>query len=214
MPGFRLFFKCVAEAVVSDGLRGLAGLVPFGPCLYEISAKAYNRYQKQCQEEKMRDAVLAVAQANLTEVKAEAKAVFQEIRDGADTSVKQKLVEPGVEEAITNYLVQIPGSVRQSLRRPSDPSGKSVPADFALRNAEDMFKLLPARPVRFHAGEQPVGNWVLKELLGTGGYGERASISQGDPAGRPQVLPRSRGGPYFETRGELAQPGDGTEPAA
>ena len=52
----------------------------------------------------------------------------------------------------------------RSLRRPRDPSGTTVPSGFALRNPADLLQLLPTRPTRFHAGDRPVGNWVLTWL--------------------------------------------------
>ena len=63
---------------------------------------------------------------------------------------------------------------RQSLRRPADPSGVTVPATLALRQAQDLLPLLPSRLPRFRPGDQPagIGDWQLEELLGVGGFGE------------------------------------------
>ena len=72
------------------------------------------------------------------------------------------------------YLTQIPGAVRQSLKRPDDPSGKTVPADFALNDPADLLKRLPAAAREFRPGDPLPGKpgWKLVELLGTGGFGE------------------------------------------
>ena len=37
MPGIFAFCRCVGEAVLAKGTRGLAGLVPFGDHLYDIA---------------------------------------------------------------------------------------------------------------------------------------------------------------------------------
>jgi len=43
MPGIFAFCRCVGEAVLAKGARGLAGLVPFGDHLYDIAAHALKR---------------------------------------------------------------------------------------------------------------------------------------------------------------------------
>ena len=58
--------------------------------------------------------------------------------------------------------------------RAEDPSGSTVPAGFRLNRAEDVLRLLPARPPRCRAGMELPGKpgWVLDHLLGIGGFGE------------------------------------------
>ncbi len=79
-----------------------------------------------------------------------------------------------VRQAITAYLRQVPNAIRQSQRRPLDPSGRSVSALLSLRRAEDLQVLLPQRLPRFKVGDRPrgIGDWELEELLGMGGFGE------------------------------------------
>jgi serine/threonine protein kinase len=64
--------------------------------------------------------------------------------------------------------------VRASLKRADDPSGKTVPADFAVNSPQDLAKLLPARAPQFRPGADLPGRpgWKLEELLGAGGFGE------------------------------------------
>src|SRR5262249_11289164 len=75
---------------------------------------------------------------------------------------------------MATYLAQVPAAVRQTLRSPADPSGRTVPPGLSLKRADDVLPLLPPRPPRFQPGERPpgVGSWVLDELLGAGGFGE------------------------------------------
>jgi hypothetical protein len=68
----------------------------------------------------------------------------------------------------------VPGRVQRSLRRPEDPSGRTVPAGLALRRAENLKQLLLERMPRFQPGARPVPgtDLVVEELLGVGGFGE------------------------------------------
>ncbi|MBY0227795.1 MAG: serine/threonine protein kinase, partial [Gemmataceae bacterium] len=63
------------------------------------------------------------------------------------------------------------GVARQSLRRPQDPTGKTVPAGL---DPVRLAALLPQRPPRFKPGEAVprAPQWRFVELLGAGGFGE------------------------------------------
>ena len=88
--------------------------------------------------------------------------------------------------------------IRRSLRRPSDPSGKTTAAGTAFRKPDDLAPLLPAGLPRFKAGDRPLPgvDWELVELLGVGGFGEvwkaRNPLFDDVAAGGAEVLPRSR----------------------
>ncbi|MBA4063978.1 MAG: hypothetical protein C0501_09755 [Isosphaera sp.] len=91
-------------------------------------------------------------------------------------------------QAVLAYLKQFPGRVRASLRRPDDPSGRTVPADLPLRRAEDLLPFLPERMPRFRPGARPVPgtDLVLDGLLGVGGFGE---VWRARHQGRPHLAP-------------------------
>lgn len=84
-------------------------------------------------------------------------------------------------EAVLTYLREVPAAVRRSMRRPEDPSGRTVPAYQSLDKAEDLAALLPARLPRLREGHE-VHGLVLRRLLGSGGYGE---VWEASPAGVP-----------------------------
>ena len=77
-------------------------------------------------------------------------------------------------EQVAAVLTQVPEATRRSLRRPEDPSGKSLRPSTTVDGPESVRVLLPTSLPRFKAGEAPpgVGDWELMELLGVGGFGE------------------------------------------
>jgi hypothetical protein len=160
MPGFIPFLRCVGKAAVKHGLRALAGLVPMGSELYDFACDVWTDYRGEKQGAELRAELQALAQANPAQARQAAAQVTQEV--AADQP-------PEVQLALTSYLSQVPAAVRQSLRRPADPSGTTVPATLALNRPEDLLPFLPARLPRFKPG---VGDWELVEPLGVGGFGE------------------------------------------
>lgn len=172
MARYRLLLLCVGQAVVAHGLKCLAGLVPFGDHLYDIACEACKRYHDACQMPEAVAQVEALAQASLDEAKTEANQVFEEVRTTSDPDVAAQLAQQDVQKALVGYLENVPSAVRSSLRRPADPTGRSVPHRFSFQTPEDFLRLLPPRPPRFHQGDLVVGNWQLHELLGVGGFGE------------------------------------------
>ena len=79
-----------------------------------------------------------------------------------------------VQVGLTAYLRGLPGSVRRTLRRPDDPTGRSVPDALVPRSAAELVPALEPRVVQFHVGDRPLPGvpWELVEHLGTGGFGE------------------------------------------
>src|SRR5262245_44782893 len=165
MPALKVLFRCIAQAVRAQGLRALADLVPFGGVLYDVAQDACQRLREEQQEEQLRALVEAAAQAPAAEVRQEAEAVAREV--AADQP-------PGVQHKLACYLAQVPGAIRQSLKRPADPAGRSLPPHFSLQKPEDLLQLLPPPLPRSAPGARPpgVGDWELVDLLGVGGFGE------------------------------------------
>ena len=77
-------------------------------------------------------------------------------------------------DAVERYVTLVPASIRASLSRPEDLTGKSLPANYAIRNIHDFAQLLPATLPRFKSGDAPdyLGGWELIHQLGAGGFGE------------------------------------------
>jgi serine/threonine protein kinase len=165
MERLQILFRSVSEAVCVHGLRGFAGLVPFGGVVYDVAKEALERFRRYAYEADLRDSLEAAVQAGIQEVKDEARAAARDACAGQP---------PEIELAVADYLVTIPSLVRQSFKRPADALGLTVPLSLALDRPEDLLPFLPSRLPRFRPGDCPsgVGDWELVELLGVGGFGE------------------------------------------
>ncbi|MCI0701158.1 MAG: protein kinase [Planctomycetia bacterium] len=158
-------FECVALAVKNKGIRGLCEMVPGGSYLFDIAGEAYRLFRERKRDRALRDELAQIAVANSELAKKTAEEVARQVAHDA---------KPDEQLALELYLTQMPGVVRQSLKRAEDPSGKTVPPDFAVDSPEDLAKMLPARVPHFRPGADLPGRpgWKLEELLGAGGFGE------------------------------------------
>jgi serine/threonine protein kinase len=160
MPGFVHFMRCIGRAVVNNGGKALANLIPFGEAAYEIVKDAYEDYRRDCSEAQLRVEMEQLAQAPQAEVRQAAEQIAAE-------------QPPETRQAVAAYLAEVPASIRQRLRRPADPSGTTMPAGMSLKKPEDLLPFLPTALPRFKPGDRPLAaDWELVELLGKGGFGE------------------------------------------
>ncbi len=187
------FLRCVGEALVAQGMRGLMGLAPFGDQIYDVAADAIQRYRQARREQQAAADLQEVVQADMKKIRAEARQIAAEVGAGrSENEIHQ----------IEAYLTQIPGVARQSLRRPQDPSGTTVPASLNLADPIQLAGLMPRRAPRFRIDDvmPNAPQWRFVELLGSGGFGEvwlvrhtfldqcRAVKFCLDPAGRERLL--------------------------
>ena len=161
-------FECVAQAIKNKGIRGLCEFVPGGPYILDVMGDAFRLLR-----ERRRDAEL---RADLAQI---AAASTEEAKKAAEEAARMVLAEARPDAAADRitlelYLSQIPGTVRASLKRTGDPSGKTVPPDFAVNTPEDLARLMPQRVPHFRPGADLPGRpgWKLDDLLGAGGFGE------------------------------------------
>src|SRR5947209_2050700 len=105
-----------------------------------------------------------LAQASHGDLRPCVARIVEEVAIGRPAAVKQGL---------TGYLLQVPATVRRSLRRPADPVGLTVPPTLRLRHAEDLLPFLPSRLPHFRPGNHPMPGAPreLVELLGAGAFG-------------------------------------------
>jgi TPR repeat protein len=167
MPGFLHIMRCVGRAVVKNGAGALVNLIPFGNSLFEIARDALEEYRKGTSnsEAALRTELEAVAQAPPAEVRKVAEEV---------AATEAKNLPEQIRLTLVSTLSRMQDSTRHSLRRPADPSGKTVPASLSLKTPTDLLQFLPTRPPRFKPGDRPLPGvgWELEKLLGVGGFGE------------------------------------------
>jgi serine/threonine protein kinase len=164
MPGFVHLLQCVGRAAVKNGGQALANLVPFGGVLFEIAKDAYEEYRKKQGEAELRAALADMTLASPIQIRQASEDVVDQEARGLSDEIRLNLI---------SYLDQMPVTVRQSLRRPSDPDGNTVPTDLPLLKPEDLLSFLPSGLPRFKPGDRsPAADWELVEMLGKGGFGE------------------------------------------
>lgn len=162
-------FECIGRAVMNRGIRGLVDFLPGGGYLIDVAGDAFRLFRERRRNAEfmadIQEEVAKAAAASTEEAKQVAGEVAREVAAAAP---------PEDRLALELYLTQIPGSIRQSLKRAEDPSGKTVPADLALNTPEDLMKLLPHRVPHFRPGADLPGRsgWQLDDLIGAGGFGE------------------------------------------
>ena len=137
-------FECLAIAVKEKGIRGLCELVPGGGYAFDIGIFAFKLYAERRKAAKIKEQLEQAAAASAEEAKKVAEEVVRKILGDAK--------EEDLPWAMELYLMQVPNALRQSLKRPEDPSGKTVPPDFALDSPEAFAKMLPLRVPHFRPG--------------------------------------------------------------
>ncbi len=156
--------KVIGKGALNVMGGGVVGEVVF-EALPEVARHVWGWWRKEKTPEQQRQEVQELAQAPAGEVRAAVKEVVAEI--AADKP-------PEVKKSLELYLEQVPVAVRQSLRRPADPVGLSLPLALAFDDPDQVLPLLPAQMPRFKPGDRPLPgiDWELVELLGAGGFGE------------------------------------------
>jgi formylglycine-generating enzyme required for sulfatase activity len=129
----------------------------------EIGKAAWNLWKKS-PEERL-DELEAVVQADDAEIEQAARCVVAELASDEPEPVRIRLA---------TFLKQVPSRIRQSQRRPADPTGRTIRPGLVVGRPEDLIPFIPDQLPQFQPGDQPLAgvDWVLVELLGMGGFGE------------------------------------------
>ncbi len=171
MAAWGTIFGCVGYGLLQHGLRALAGVAPGGSVIYEVCVAATGEWKKSVDRLEERQVIEQMLAKYREEIKAEVSYQITELKKLATPEQAEQLDNPKVAQGLELYLESIPDHLRASLRRPEDPSGNSVPDNFSLLEERGFAAILPNRTPRFRTGDA-VGNYVLTEPLGLGGFGE------------------------------------------
>ncbi len=147
---------------IGKAALNLAGVGLVGDAV-EIARAAWEDWKKS-PEERLEE-LEALVGADDEEIACAAEHMAAELTPGESEPVRTKLA---------TFLKQVPSRIRQSQRRPADPTGRTIRPGFAVSRPDDLIPFIPDQLPRFQAGDRPLPGfpWVLVELLGIGGFGE------------------------------------------
>jgi formylglycine-generating enzyme required for sulfatase activity len=160
MPRLQALLECVGQSLCEKGRKALQGQWAFADVLPEVARAAFDYAHRKLPGPDLRVALADCAAVELEEFERRIGELISEL--GTTHSV------PKAE--LADYLRALPATVRQVLRRPSDPTGQSAPEQLALYRSEELAVFLPPRIPRFRPGDKPAGldGWTLTELRGFG----------------------------------------------
>ena len=174
------FFRFVAEAIAQTGVKGLIEELQGGRFTYAVAEAVLRLYRERRREDELRNDLVEVIGLTSDQTAEKAAQATREVVASTPAWTADDI------EIVEQYLAAIPPAVRASLRRPADPTGLTVPADFAVRSADDVIRLLPARLPRFRPGadlpQRP--DWVLENCSGRVGLAKCGWLDTGTTRGR------------------------------
>ena len=178
MPRLQALLECVGQALCEKGRKALRGQWPFADILHDYAKAAHDLAHRKLPGADLRAALNDAAGCPAHEYE---RRVAELIADLSQTHAVPA-------EALADYMRAFPPTVRQHLRRPSDPGGATAPEKLALYTSADLLPFLPPRVPRFRPGDKPPGldGWVLAELLG---LGECSEVWRGENPDHPDHPP-------------------------
>jgi hypothetical protein len=182
MLRLKILFQCLGQALCTQGARSLNGIVPFGDVIYQVAMDTVQRLRELRRDEEVRDSLAWAASADPDEVTEQVAAVVADVG---------RTHPPRLCKAMTSYLTHFPPLLRQALKRPTDPAGRTVPANLVLGTPEDLLPFLPPRVPRFRAGDrlrEPLSSWQIVELLGMSNFGETWKACQSEDKSKPPAV--------------------------
>jgi formylglycine-generating enzyme required for sulfatase activity len=172
----------VAEAVADRGLPALSGGGRFADGFAAVARGSLAAVLREIPADGVRMAVRELAGASDREF---GRAVARALDRLAGTRPL-----PG-RDALAEYLSYLPAAARHALRRPTDPTGRTIPEKLRFGDPDALLGVLPPRLPRFRPDTVPphLGNWKLTELAGFGECSEVWSAADpGDPDHSPAAM--------------------------
>ena len=124
--------NCVGKALVRQ-LGNVVGFGVAGNVVVGVGEEVWDEWKREKNEQQRRDEVEAVVRMAAQEFRRQVEEVVREVAAGQPEEVRL---------GVARRLEDLPEKLRQSLRRPDDPSGQSVPPGLPLREADDLALLL------------------------------------------------------------------------
>ena len=164
MPRLQALLECVGQSLCEKGRKALQGQWSFADVMPEVVRSAFDYAHRKLPGNDLRFALADCASVEPNEFE---RRIAELISELATTHSVPKA-------ELADYLRALPPTVRQALRRPSDPSGRTAPEVLTLYKAEELAVFVPPRLPRFRPGDKPEGldGWVLTELRGFGPLSE------------------------------------------
>ncbi len=83
-------------------------------------------------------------------------------------------VSSDASQVVAAYLAHLPGAIRREFRRPTYPSGTTIPASWTMNEPTSLHALLPQQMPWYLPGDRPwdIGDWELVELYERSPLGE------------------------------------------
>lgn len=189
MPRLQAFLECVGQTLCEKGRKALQGQWSFSDVLPDIARGTYDYATRKLPGPDLR---LALADCAAVEANEYERRVGELISEIAQTHAVPKA-------EFAEYMRALPAMVRQGLRRPTDPDGRTASEKLTFYKPEELAVFLPPRLPRFRPGNQLDG-WTLTELHG---MGQCAEIWRAENPKQPEHSPAAL---KFITDSELQGP--------
>jgi formylglycine-generating enzyme required for sulfatase activity len=157
VPRLQALLECVGQALCEKGRKALQGQWAFADIMPEVVKTAHDYAHRKLPGPDLR---IALGDCAAVEPREYDRRVGELIAELSLTHAVPKA-------ELADYLQALPATVRQILRRPSDPDGRTVPEKFVVYKPEDFAPFLPPRIPRLRIGHKLEG-WTLTELRGLG----------------------------------------------
>jgi formylglycine-generating enzyme required for sulfatase activity len=161
MPPLKALVECLGLSFCEKGRKAFTGDRSFGDVLPDVAKASLDLMHKSMATDDIRQALAECVTCPAWDYDELLQKVVGGIAQVQSVPFQDKLVA---------YLASLPASVRQVLRRPSDPEGKTVPGKIEFYKGEELLPFLPPRIPRFKQGDRIDGidNWELGVLRGLG----------------------------------------------
>ena len=166
------FLFHVGRAVANQGVGKIAAaildptLASAGNLIGQVGFEALAGIRAEKKQDQLNADILEAAKMDFAEIQWQAVEIAAQVAPD----------DPEMRGHVERFVTLIPASIRATLRRPDDPTGTTLPHQYAVEDESDVVTLLPARFPRAHfrPGYAPpfLRGWELVRQLGTGGFGE------------------------------------------